>query len=280
MREHHEDSGTSFLNHFSQETLGLRYEPDSFFRRTISRPELATNLRAARDDDEVTDIWAVSRTLRFTELSFGFDEGDPPYFSVSEEMDRDEAKPKPSLRSQLGEVMRQGRLTTLGWLSAYEATSGRVSLCESAIKICAERLSIQERHLGSVVMMHTTLLGLAHVGRDLDGKLWGDFALPQVDSHFVGASSSLVTLVQVFTHRQLLKLNDTALLHAFERLSEIQAPAYRGWKALRSMPLEDARQWFMCVRRGLGTNTPWMMKLEESLLDVAEPSSPESRRLI
>ncbi len=264
MMPHHGMGDESPLTRLSVVTVGLCYDPDRYFRQAISRPEMATNVRAALDDDEVSDIGTVSRSLEFTELSFAFDDGDSPFFEKLEKNDRDSETAKlPSLRGHIIQRMTQRKLTTHGLLSFYDVQKGCVTLYERAIKYCSERLSLQERHVGSVVLLHTTILALAHVGRDLDGRLWGDFSLPCSESSLLGTNSPLTTLVQVFTHRYLLSLDDAALLNAFERLSEHQPPSYRGWKALRKMPLEDARNWFMCIRRGIGAQSPWAVKLED-----------------
>jgi len=76
-------------------------------------------------------------------------------------------------------------------------------------------------------------------------------ALPDASSPLFEPSWFHETLTQYFTYQHILKLRDPALLHAFEAMSAKQAPPYRAWQRLRDLPIEDARSWFMSVRRGV-----------------------------
>jgi hypothetical protein len=100
------------------------------------------------------------------------------------------------------------------------------------------------------VLIHETLHALMHLGRDLDGRMWTEFALPDASSPLFEPSWFHETLTQYFTYQHILRLRDPALLHAFETMSDKSMPQYRAWERIRNLPIEDARSWLMSVRRG------------------------------
>jgi hypothetical protein len=128
---------------------------------------------------------------------------------------------------------------------------GRVVLYSQAISQLADQLALRARHVGSVTLIHQTLRELAHTGRDLDGCMWPEFDLP------AEIAPIFETLIQYFTYRHLVRLRDSDLLHAFETMSDQQAPFQREWKRLRNLFLEDARSWLMSVRRGGVSSREW-----------------------
>jgi len=127
-----------------------------------------------------------------------------------------------------------------------------VILFSTAISHCAEKLALKARHVGSVTLIHETLHALMHLGRDLDGRMWPEFALPAADNPLFEPSWFHETLTQYFTYQHIVRLRDPALLQAFEAMSAKQSAPYRAWRRLRNLPIEDARNWFMSVRRGVG----------------------------
>jgi hypothetical protein len=147
---------------------------------------------------------------------------------------------------------RDLELVTTGLLGEYEPSTGRVVLYKHAIEQVAHQLSLKPRHLGSVTLLHETLHALMHLGRDLDGGFWAEFALPSADSILFEPSQLHEALAQYFTYKVIVSLQDKALLHAFERLSDHQHPSYRSWRRMKDVPLEQARQWLMGSRRGAG----------------------------
>ena len=105
--------------------------------------------------------------------------------------------------------------------------------------------------VASVTLIHETLHALMHLGRDLDGRMWTEFALPDPSSPLFEPSWFHETLTQYFTYQQILRLRDPALINAFETMSAKSMPQYRAWERIRSLPIEDARNWLMSVRRGV-----------------------------
>jgi MinD-like ATPase involved in chromosome partitioning or flagellar assembly len=128
---------------------------------------------------------------------------------------------------------------------------GKVVLYNQAISQLADQFALLARHVGSVTLIHRTLRELAHAGRDLDGRMWPEFDPP------AEIAPMFETLIQYFTYRHLVRLRDPDLLHAFESMSDKQAPPQRAWKRLRDLPLEDARSWLMSIRRGVASARQW-----------------------
>jgi hypothetical protein len=140
-------------------------------------------------------------------------------------------------------------------------------LYRAAISHCADKLALKPRHVGAVTLIHETIHALAHLGRDLDGRMWPEFALPTADSLLFEPSWFHETVTQYFAHQHIIRLRDPELQHAFEVMSSKQAPAYRTWRRLRDFSVEDVRNWFMSVRRGTGIATPSWQAVVNSLHD-------------
>lgn len=58
-----------------------------------------------------------------------------------------------------------------------------------------------------------------------------------------------------------------ALQNAFEVMADKQTPAFRTWRQLQRIPLEDVRSWFLSVRRGIGTAASFAGISLNALLD-------------
>ena len=50
-------------------------------------------------------------------------------------------------------------------------------------------------------------------------------------------------------------------------LSAKQAPEYRTWQRIKGMAIEDVRNWFMSIRRGVGAASPWTPLLFDAMRD-------------
>jgi hypothetical protein len=130
--------------------------------------------------------------------------------------------------------------------------SGLVRVFMPAVAGCASALSVSSRHLGTVVLIHETIHALSHVGRDLDGHMWNEFAQPPALDRLYAPSWLHETIAQYFTNRFLTELGDSKLLSTFQRLGEHLHPAYQAWRHIAHLPVEDVRAWWMGVRRGVG----------------------------
>jgi len=112
----------------------------------------------------------------------------------------------------------------------------------------AEVLGISPRHLKSVAFIQLSAWALAHQARDLDSQPGYGFEPHQAWGPFNRESPTHVTIIQAFTDRLIHRLQDPNLLAAFEKLSDHQPKAYQGWRAMRTMPLEELRKLLLRAR--------------------------------
>jgi cellulose biosynthesis protein BcsQ len=228
--------------------MGLYYQPDATFRTEGQR--ILDESQRDQWVDSDRGLYALAPVFKKTEISFEISEETPPLAAPKVPLAND--RPAPSLERLLSDRVATRRLVTTGLLGNYEPRNGRVVLYSTAIALCADKLALKPRHVAGVTLIHETLHGLAHLGRDLDGRMWPEFALPDASEPGFEPSWFHEAIAQFFTRFHILKLRDNDLLQAFEVLSEKQMPAYRSWQRLRYLSAEDVRVWFMGVRRGVG----------------------------
>ena len=252
---HGRPSGLLSIALLARDILGLHYDPDATFRVEAQRILNRSKQDSKTDQDQ--GLYKLTSAFKHTEISFEISSELPPLTTCN--VCDDETRHKPAdIASLISERISARSLITTGLLGDYQPSAGRVVLYSDAISQCAAKLSLRARHVGGVTLIHETIHALMHLGRDLDGRMWTEFALPSANSPLFEPSSFHETLTQYFTFQQIARLADPALMHAFETMSEKQAPAYRGWRQLRNLPIEDARSWLMSVRRGVGlTMLPW-----------------------
>lgn len=257
-------AGLAAITLLARDILGLRYDPDASFRTEGQR----ILERAGRDSeaDLNRSFHGLSSTFKYTEISFEISSDLPPLAMCGALADEERHEPE-NVAKLVSERIGAGSLVTTGLLGDYEPRVGRVVLYNEPISQCADKLALRARHVGSVTLIHETIHALAHLGRDLDGRMWPEFALPAANSLLFEPSWVHEVLTQYFTYHHIIRLRDPALLHAFETMSAKQAPPYRAWKRLRNLPIEDARSWFMSVRRGVGSAAPSAQVLFNAMQD-------------
>ena len=245
--------GASAIALLARDTLGLRYDPDATFR--VEGQRILERSGFDRDADQDRGLYKLAPAFKHTEITFEISPDLPPLAYCT--VDDAERRQPSDIGSLVSERIAANSLVTTGLLGDYQPRVGRVVLYSSAIAQCADKLALRARHVGSVTLIHETLHALAHLGRDLDGRMWPEFALPAADTPLFEPSWFHEALTQYFTYHHIVRLHDPALLHAFETMSAKQSPAYRAWRRFRDLSIEDARSWFMGVRRGIGAATPW-----------------------
>jgi hypothetical protein len=251
-------SGLLAVAQLARDILGLHYDPDATFRREGQRILERSEPNTEGADDR--GLYGLTSAFQRTEISFEISTESPPLAKAQVVNDKKPTAPM-DLGLQISKRIATNSLVTTGLLGNYDPGIGRVVLYSNAISECAEKLALQARHVGSVTLIHETLHALAHLGRDLDGRMWSEFALPAADSLLFEPSWFHETLTQYFTYQHINRLQDPALLKAFEVISSKKP--YQSWQRLRDFPLEDARSWLMSVRRGIGPAAPWLHILRD-----------------
>ncbi len=246
-------AGLVAVAQLARDMLGLRYDPDASFR--VEGQRILDRAGPDSGTDRHSGLYALTSAFKHTEITFEISSELSPRASVATE----------GVTSIVSASIGTRSLVTTGLLGDYQPDLGRVILYSASISECAEKLALRARHVGSVTLIHETLHALMHLGRDLDGRMWTEFALPAANSPLFEPSWFHETLAQYFTYQHIVRLRDPALLHAFEVISEKQAPAYRTWRKIQHLPIEDARSWLMSVRRGTGSASPIAHMLSTSL---------------
>ncbi len=245
--------GTQTIGLLARDMLGLRYDPDSTFRiegeRVLERS--GWDFEKGFELNRIRGLDPLASAFEHMEISFEISSGLPP-LAAPQIQDGEEKRQSVAVARLVAERIANRSLVTTSLLADYQPGIGRVVLYKDAISQCADKLDLKPRHVGSVVLIHETLHALMHLGRDLDGRMWTEFALPDASSPLFEPSWFHETLTQYFTYQHILRLRDPALMHAFEAMSAKSAAPYRAWERLRDLPIEDARNWLMSVRRGVG----------------------------
>ena len=249
---HGRPSGLLAIGLLARDVLGLRYDPDATFRAEGQRILQHSDLHCEMDfePDHDRGLHDLAAAFKHTEISFEFST-DLPDLVTKREFGKDRMRAGLDVEGVVSDRIARRNLVTTGLLGDYQPRTGSVFLYTTVIAQCADKLALQARHVGSVTLIHETLHALMHLGRDLDGRMWSEFALPATDSPLFEPSWLHETLTQYFTYQHLVRLGDPALMHAFKTISDKQSTPYRGWRRLENLPMEDARNWLMSVRRGI-----------------------------
>lgn len=242
--------GVVALRVLARDLLGLLYDPDATFRKEGQR--ILDRFGREPDFDQDRGLYDLAPAFRRREISFEMSSDLPPLAANGADV-----------ASLVSRLIAEHRLVTTGLLGNYEPAHGKVVLYRTAISECAGKLALRARHVGSVTLIHETIHALTHLGRDLDGRMWTEFTLPPADDPLFEPSRLHEALAQYFTYQQIVRLDDPALLQAFEAMSARQAPACRVWRRLQGLPLEEVRSWLMSLRRGTGPAAPWSYRLYE-----------------
>ncbi len=256
----------------ARDLMGLSFDPDRDFRQEVSSllgPAEGDGFRAYRFSDlfqerqlkfEISDDpppELIRRAALRLRLEDSYCENKDPWLAAAGEAKR-ALEDDRALLALLGIGGRDGKISvpTTNLLALYEPNSARVTLYRKLIDECARLLGVDRRALANVVFLHETIHALSHLGRDLDGRRWEEFALPSSLDPAFRPSALHETLAQFFAHRLLTRLGDSAMLEAFERLSDHQPPEYQNWRKMQDAPIESVRKILLRARAGLD-DTPW-----------------------
>jgi hypothetical protein len=237
------------LRALSEEFLGLRYEPDVAFRR--GSEAALSRMPQSHDPERRHDIGQVASAFRLFEITFEQRASNPPIGSVPYSLDGKVVLSETSITELIQHLIQNRFVVTTGLLGNYEPEQGRVVIFDAAIKAVASKLGIPYRSLATITLLHETIHALTHVGRDLDGRMWPEFALPSAASPLFEPSAFHSAIAQYFSYQFLLHLRDRKLLDAFEKLTDHQPTSYQRWRQMKYIPIEEMRSWLVSVRRGM-----------------------------
>lgn len=259
----------------ARDLIGLSFDQDRDFRREVGR------LLGSVDetDDSNRGAYRFADLFQERELKLELSDEYPPELArraairqrlEEPRRDRDDRDPWSAASREAERALADDRtlsallrvpdghvsVPTTNLLALYEPDSARVKLYRKVVDGCARLLGIDGRALANVAFLHETVHALCHLGRDLDGRRWEEFALPPSRDPSFRPSALHEALAQFFAHRLLTRLADPALLAAFERLSEHQPPEYQAWKKMLDVPAERVRAVLLRARSG-ADDMPW-----------------------
>lgn len=266
-KHRHHEGCSGGIDLLARDLLGLAFDQDRDFRREVGRI-----IGPHEDQVEAMDggAYRFAGFFREQELKFTFsDEPSPELirqaallrrfkqsnrdasWDRAEEIAR-EALEHGGLSSWFGGPDGRPRVITTNFLGSYDPSATQVTIYRKLVDWCARALSIDARALKNIVFMHETIHALCHLGRDLDDRAWPEFALPSSRDLAFRPSALHAGLAQYFSFRLIERLGDSALMSAFERLSDHQPAEYQAWRKMREIPVEAVRKILIRARTGLG----------------------------
>lgn len=139
-------------------------------------------------------------------------------------------------------------------LGAYFPAERRVVLYRKMVEYTAAELGVDQDALLTVVYIHETVHAFSHLGRDLNGNMWADYAIPIGDSPDERPVEAHEAIAQFYTFKLLQWLNDKRLMDAFLALEQKCDPVYRAWRRTEDYSLEAMRRLLLKLR---GSTEKW-----------------------
>jgi cellulose biosynthesis protein BcsQ len=268
-----ERTTTAGFEMLARDMIGLRFDQDQDLREEAERlVKMAPVPKALQPRDENGDdlkLEYLESVFRERELKFEFSTGASPEM-IRRVMIGTLAPDRPKIATwQQAEALAETALesgaalavllrdetghrsiVTTNLLARYEPANATVTLFSRLLEWSASTLDVPLRDLENVVFLHETIHAVCHLGRDLDGRHWSEFALPSSRDLTFTPSELHETLAQYFTLRMIERLGDAGMMRAFEVLSDYQPKQYQAWRAMRSTPIEQVRKLLIEVRTG------------------------------
>jgi hypothetical protein len=140
-------------------------------------------------------------------------------------------------------------------LGSYLPTNFEIILYPSMIEYTADELRIDIDALSTVVYIHETVHAYSHIGKDLDGRYWAGYILPNSMHPDFSPSKPHEAIAQYYTFKLIETLNDEKLMNAFLTLEQHCDEVYRAWRATENYTLEEMRD-ILVEYRKKGTEWP------------------------
>lgn len=256
----------------ARELMGLSFDPDRDFRREVGRLVVPME---GDDEDMDRGAYRFADLFRKQELKYEFSQDAPPEL-VRQAALRQALKPPKGVGMSSEWIWENAESTALkaldhdrelfsllrgsdgkpyvvttNLLGLYDPVAGQVTIYRKLVGWCARAFGIDERTLTNLVFLHETVHALCHLGRDLDGRAWDEFALPSSRDIRFRPSALHEALAQYFSFRLIERIADHAMMAAFERLSDHQPLEYQVWRNMRDIPVESVRKALIRARAGL-----------------------------
>jgi hypothetical protein len=133
-------------------------------------------------------------------------------------------------------------------LGAYFPAQHRVVLYSRMLSLASSDLCIDCDALSTVVYIHETVHAFAHLGRDLNYRMWNGCVVPEAKVPEYQPSRAVEGIAQFYTYKLLERVDDKRLLDAFCKLEEHSDPLYREWRKTEHYSLEAMRTVLMRIR--------------------------------
>ena len=258
---------TAGVELLARDIMGLSLDQDRDFRQ-----ELARLVGPAGDDLEKLQGGAYRFTKYFRDKELKYQYSDAPSPEIirqaalhnaltasrsdsdwesAEEEAQEALDHDRKLSSLLRSLDGHPSIITTNLLGTYDPVTAQVTIFNKLVGWCARVLNLDVRALTNIVFMHETVHALCHLGRDLDGRAWPEFALPSSRDLTFRPSALHTRLAQYFCFRLIERLEDSSLMTTFERLSDHQPAEYKTWRKMRDVPIEAGRKMLICARTGL-----------------------------
>jgi hypothetical protein len=126
-------------------------------------------------------------------------------------------------------------------LGCYSPSTFTVTLFPQIISQVADDLKVDVDALGTIAFIHLTIHAYCHGAKDLNGRDWLDFSLPQPEQPIFKLSKLHETIAQFYTFKLIDYLQDEKLKRAFLELEKHSEDTYRDWRKVENYTLEDMR---------------------------------------
>ena len=247
------DTGQDFLlNKF----LGLSYDVDKDF---VNEFNSSLDKHKSKESYERYEPRPLQELWRYRELKYVLSDDTPPelirriaVYRVDWDNLREsdirwsEAKSqaqkhihKSSIKKYFSKSDKNYVLDNL--LGCYSPNNFTVTLFPQIISQVADDLNVDADALGTISFIHLTIHAYCHVAKDLNGRDWFDFSLPQPEQPIFKLSKLHETIAQFYTFKLIDYLQDEKLKKAFIELEKHSEDTYHDWRKIENYTLEDMR---------------------------------------
>lgn len=134
-------------------------------------------------------------------------------------------------------------------LGSYLPDKYTIKLYPHMIEKVANDLDIDSEALGTVTYIHLTIHAYCHIGKDLNGREWLDFSLPQPEQPIFKLSQVHETIAQYYTNKLIKNIQDEKIEKAFLEFEKYSVGEYKAWRKVENYTLEKMRSVLIKYRK-------------------------------